>query len=373
MKRILTVCIPTYKRPLTLSRCIDSVRDQIEQYSLSNHVDICVANDASPDDTVDVLHAYESLGYFHGITRERNLGMNVNIKYMLAEAAEKSCYQLIITDDDFLQPDVLQEVVELLRRKRDDNVPAIWTPRHSYTEDGKLHCISCSPFRRDTCLRPSAARAGRHMVNGFVLSGLIVCTERIDFEFWERYRENAYFPMIFFGDLLHRGGACYWHRNIVHHTVLNKCHWESWGRNDLLIEIRKISDYLNTYALMGARMDGVIETALFYAAAFPGIVRATAGFMHSKHLSGEREAVLGAVDEQKAKGIFRLMPALQRLMPFALLAGTALVLAKLAVLNVLCRVNIPRAQAVRHRQRLASYGTALKNLPVIIRLLSREP
>lgn len=369
MKKLLTICIPTYKRPLTLSRCIDSIVAQIEKYELSDHVGIYVANDASPDDTVGVLRAYESLGYFHGVTRERNLGMNVNIKHMLVEAAEKSCYQLILTDDDFLQPDILQEVVELLRRKSDDNVPAIWTPRHSYTEDGELHCISCSSFRRDTCLRPSAVRAGRQMVNGFVLSGLIVCAERIDFEFWERYRENAYFPMIFFGDLLHRGGACYWHRNIVHHTVLNKCHWESWGRNDLLIEIRKFADYLNAYGIMASSVPAGFQRFLFYGAAFPSIARAVGGFMHAPVLKNKAALVLEAVQEQKSHGVFLLLPPLRRLAPYALQASVVAGVVKLGMLWLLVLPGRKGARAEHYRGRAAAYRTSLQMLPIMRELL----
>lgn len=371
MKKLLTICIPTYKRPDTLRRCIDSITSQIERFGLSNCVEIYVTNDASPDHTADVMRDFEIYRYFKGVTREQNLGMNVNIKLMLSEAAEQSVFQLIITDDDRLQPDVLPELADLLRRLQVEGgqVPAIWTPRYSYTEDGGLHCISCSPFGRTRRVTPSVMNAGRYMVNGFVLSGLIVRAEQIDFAFWEEYKENAYFPMIFFGDLIHRKGAVYWHRNLVHHTVLNKCHWESWGRSDLLIEIRKISDYLNAYGVMGSRMDGSFDKAKFYVAAFPAIVRATIGFMHSDLLSGERSEVFDAVNEQKAKGVFKLVPTLRRVMPFALLAGVMVILAKLVVVSLLRLFGLPRAQIARHRQRLATYHAALKNLPVMSRLI----
>jgi hypothetical protein len=137
----------------------------------------------------------------------------------------------------------------------------------------------------------------------------------------------------------------------------------------LLIEIRKISDYLNAYGVMGSRMTGSLDKARFYIAAFPRIVRATINFMHSDLLSGERAEVIGAVDEQKAKGIFKLMPAIRRVMPFALLAGTMFVLTKLVVVGLLRWSGLPRAQVAHHRQRLAAYRAALKNLPVMWRLI----
>jgi glycosyltransferase involved in cell wall biosynthesis len=370
MKKLLTICIPTYKRADTLRRCVVSIANQIEEFGLSDCVEIYVTNDASPDHTADVMRDFGKYSYFNGVTRERNLGMNMNIKRMLSEVAMKSDYQLIVTDDDWLQPDMLKCLTDFLRQQQADaHIPAIWTPRYSYTEDGELHCISCSPFDRTVRVKPSAMMAGRHMADGFVLSGLVVCAEQIDFSFWDRYSENAYFPMIFFGDLVHRKGAVYWHRNLVQHTVLNKCHWESWGRSDLLIEIRKISDYLNTYGVMGSRMDGWLDKARFYLAAFPSIVLATARFMHSDLLSGERAEVLGAVEEQKAKGMCKLMPALRRVMPLALLACVMLIMAKMVAVGLLRWFGFRRTQIAHHRQRLAAYHAALKNLPVMARII----
>lgn len=371
MKRLLTICIPTYKRPEALKGCIDSIIAQIEQSDLGEDVGLYVANDASPDNTKEILQEYAHLHYFVGVSREHNLGMSVNNQTMLKEAAEMSVYQLIVTDDDYLQPHVLQELVDSLQQLQVSrrNVPAIWTPRHSYTEDGELHCVSCSPFSTDMSVLPSAANAGRHMSDGFVLSGLIIRAQQIDFDFWDQYKENAYFPMIFFGDLVYREGAMYWHKNLVHHTVLNKCHWESWGRSDLLIEIRKISDYFNTYGVMGARMKSTMEKLAFYIAAFPNIIRAMARFMHSEQLSGERLEVISAVDEQKAKGVFKLMPALRWIIPLALLTAVIFVVIKLMIFSLLNWVKPEQSQVFHNRRRIDAYSASLKNIPVMFRLI----
>ena len=114
MKKLLSICIPTYKRPPTLRRCIESVVRQIERSKLQDQVDIYVANDASPDHTAEVLAEFEMLEFFRGVNRETNLGMSVNIKRMLEEALEVSSFQLIITDDDYLLADRLAEIVKAL-------------------------------------------------------------------------------------------------------------------------------------------------------------------------------------------------------------------------------------------------------------------
>jgi len=306
MSKLLTVCIPTYKRPDTLRPCIDSIVFQIEKYALKDFVDIYVANDASPDDTESVLDDYDALNYFKGISRENNLGMNLNIKTMLFEIARTSDYQLIITDDDYLQPDMLDEIVKFLRLQQNDSnrVAAIWTPRYSYTEDGNLFNVACNPFKESCRVLPSIANAAKYMKNGFVLSGLILRAECIDFEFWEqKYSENAYFPMIFFGDLLLGSGAYYWEKNIVHHTVLNQCHWESWGKNDVVIMLRKFTDAVNTYGILSGRIDGRLQTAGFYFSVFSKVFDQSRKLLLSNEMQLEKSLVEDAFKELKEKGI----------------------------------------------------------------------
>ncbi len=321
MKKLLTICIPTYKRQVTLRRCIESVISQIDKYKVSDCVDVYVANDASPDDTASVLDEYTTLVFFEAVTRERNLGMNVNIKCMLIEVGKKSHYQLIITDDDYLQPEVLSEIVEFLRDQQGESkrVPAIWTPRYSYLEDGSLYRIVCKPFTVSSSVKPSAGNAARYMNNGFVLSGLILRAECINFEFWERYNENAYFPMITFGDLLFRKGAYYWNKNIVHHTVLNECHWERWGKNDVVIALRLFTDYVNAYDVMARRVNKFLKAVSFYYSSFPGIRNRVNSFLLFEKFRGDRAMAIDAIYELKAQGVLKFNFQLRLVMVSALL------------------------------------------------------
>lgn len=321
MKKLLTICIPTYKRPITLRRCIESVASQIEKYALSTCVDIYVTNDASPDDTVSVLNEFVSLDYFKGITRDKNLGMNVNIKNMLIEVAQKCDYQLIITDDDFLQPDILGELVAFLREHQNDSnrVSAIWTPRYSYTEDEKLLYVACKPFEDSSAVVPETANAAKYMNNGFVLSGLILRAESIDYEFWEQYKENAYFPMIFFGDLILRSGAYYWNRNLVHHTVMNECHWERWGKNDVVIALRLFTDYVNAYAIMAGRQNSCSKAARFYLSAFADVCKRVKNFLASEKFMGDRAMALDAINDLKIRGELTFNYPVRFLMIYAIL------------------------------------------------------
>jgi len=369
MKKLLTICIPTYKRPETLRRCIDSIVSQIEKYALSDCVDIYVTNDASPDDTVSVLHAYASLSYFSGVTREQNLGMNVNIKCMLSEVAKKSDYQLIITDDDFLQPDVLDSVAKFLviQQVSNPDVPLIWTPRYSYTEDGNLLCVVCRAFQRDTLISPSIRNAGRYMYNGFVLSGLIVKSTEINFPFWSKYLENAYFPIIFSGEVILRRPSLFWDMNVVRHTVLNECHWERWGQSEAEITLRLFIDFINAYVVIGRKIRPAYRASLFYASAFPSITLVMNSLLSSGgffHLNDSESTTLLNTDRvsfskiESPAGIILFIAWIQVL---------SACLSKMAIFNILLLITTDRSKRKRRQEALVKYRQMLANAAFMLR------
>ena len=52
----------------------------------------------------------------------------------------------VLTDDDWLQPGVLLDILNHLEMLVEfPNIAGIFT-RYSYLEDGNLHCIACPPF-----------------------------------------------------------------------------------------------------------------------------------------------------------------------------------------------------------------------------------
>ena len=279
--KLLSICIPTYKRPNTLHRCIVSVVEQIQHFSLQEQVQIYVTNDASPDNTAQILDEFKPLDFFKGVSREKNLGMSANIKCMLEEALRESVFQLILTDDDYLQPEVLESIINFLSEQLAVNpdIPLILTPRYSYTEDGNLHTVVCRPHKQDAIFPPSISNAGRYMFNGFVLSGIIVKSSEIDFSLWNEYLENAYFPVIFSGDLILRKRSYFWDKNIIHHSVHNECHWERWGNSDAEISLRLYIDFINAYAAIGKRIGPAYQSLTFYVSALSSIRNFTNGLI----------------------------------------------------------------------------------------------
>ena len=253
---LLTVCIPTYRRPESLDRAIASVVHQIEENALQDDVQLLVVNDASPDPaTEEVLQRWASglsSDWFRCLNRSVNLGMSGNLLDMLRCQAEGT-YQLLLTDDDQLEAGSLLLLLQALRSGPSGEAAVIWTPRPSYREDGSLHCVECRSFAGTRLLQPGAWTSGKQMRNGFILSGLILRRDRIDFCFWETHQDNAFFPVLIVGDLLGRYSGCYLDQSLVRHTVLNQCHWERWGRTQLEIEARLFRDFQDCFPIVRRR------------------------------------------------------------------------------------------------------------------------
>jgi|APWor3302394562_1045213.scaffolds.fasta_scaffold00014_37 glycosyltransferase involved in cell wall biosynthesis len=341
--KLLSICIPTYKRPPTLRRCIESVVTQIKQFELQDQVEIYVANDASPDNTAEVLAEFVKVPFFRCVNRAANLGMSANIKSMLTEALETSSFQLIITDDDFLLDETLGELVDFLTRQQSSNpeVSVIWTPRYSYTDDNELHGVVCETFDVDQVILPSYRNAGRYMYNGFVLSGLIVKASKIDYSFWSEYQENAYFPVIFSGDIMLRYPAMYWHRSIVHHAVLNECHWDRWGQSDAEITLRLFIDYLNAYVVIGQRLPSLWQRLAFYLSAFPRAYQMTNSLLITSggffRLGASEAAALLSIDKVSYA---QLKPPAGIMLSFMLIRVIVSCLVKATALRMLSLVAV---------------------------------
>ncbi len=367
--KLLSICVPTYKRSDTLRLCIDSVVEQILQYGLTEKVHIYVVNDASPDDTAVALTKYETLEFFSGVNRDKNLGMSANIKAMLKEASQISTYQLIITDDDRLQPDALKLIIKYLTEHiaLHPDVSAIWTPRYSYTDDDQLHTVVCNEFKNDRLVKPSIYNVARYMKNGFILSGLIVRADSIDYEYWEDHIENAYFPVLFFGKLLLNNGACYWKKNIVHHTVLNDCNWERWGASDLAIDHRLFSDYLDTYSIMAEHISVDSKINLFYLYSFKSMHELLLVRLMSGTLNQNKESIYKVVDELKSNGFLNCKIQIKVLVSLALFKIMGVSTAKILITRLLLLVGINENIKNHYKKRINLNIDMLRAIPVLVK------
>lgn len=97
----LTIAIPTYNGARTIKRTLDSI---LSQDFPKEEVDIIVCNNASTDNTLEILNSYQSQIVVHN--NEKNLGGDRNFE--LCVERSNSVYVWIVGDDDFLKQDSIK-------------------------------------------------------------------------------------------------------------------------------------------------------------------------------------------------------------------------------------------------------------------------
>lgn len=122
MKKLLTIAIPTYNRLDTLKKTLESVINETENY-LSD-VDIYIANNCSPDNTIEYLQTIvEKYPFIKVMNRSKNIGPDGNFLAILQESESKFVH--ILSDDDILIEGSLRNVVTFLQNA-DENLSLVF-------------------------------------------------------------------------------------------------------------------------------------------------------------------------------------------------------------------------------------------------------
>lgn len=115
-QKLISICIPTYNRPLELKRMLESI--DTTKY---DDVDIVISENCSPKqmETREVVEEYKKTHPYevHYFENNQNLGYDKNIRATVARATGRFC--MFFSDDDMAMPGALDEYVEFVRVHKD--------------------------------------------------------------------------------------------------------------------------------------------------------------------------------------------------------------------------------------------------------------
>ena len=113
---LLSICIPTYKRAGYLKQCLDAIVIQFDDTWVKNSVEVVVSDNASPDNTKELVEAYQTrfnnLRYFRN---QENVGMDKNIMNSVLKASGQYCWT--IGDDDIIQNGAIKVILDILLKQ----------------------------------------------------------------------------------------------------------------------------------------------------------------------------------------------------------------------------------------------------------------
>jgi glycosyltransferase involved in cell wall biosynthesis len=108
----LSVCIPTYNRSVHLRNCLSSI---VENNFGCDKIQICVSDNASTDNTSEVIQEFKERLNLKISKNEENLGMVGNFLKVIDMADGE--FTWMVGDDDLLMPDALASLLRLLESK----------------------------------------------------------------------------------------------------------------------------------------------------------------------------------------------------------------------------------------------------------------
>jgi hypothetical protein len=105
----VTIGIPTFNRAALLKGCVTAALSQTYP-----HFEVVVSNNASPDDTSNVLSGFND-PRLRVVNQETNIGLLPNWNACIANA--KGDYFVFVADDDRLSPSLLEQCVRLIKQQ----------------------------------------------------------------------------------------------------------------------------------------------------------------------------------------------------------------------------------------------------------------
>ena len=112
---VLSLCVPTYKRPLLLSQSLRAILSQITP-AMAGQVEVVVLDNASPDETPQVVAEAQAdfpAAAVRSVRRPVNIGADANFCTASAEASGEFVY--LLSDDDVLLPGAVEMLLKLIK------------------------------------------------------------------------------------------------------------------------------------------------------------------------------------------------------------------------------------------------------------------
>ncbi|MCG2712461.1 MAG: glycosyltransferase family 2 protein [Candidatus Omnitrophica bacterium] len=119
MKLLLSIAIPTYNRADKLKRLLKILENQIVLANLVDQIEVLVSDNASIDDTYNLMMSVASadskINYFR---QPKNLGFDANCRFLYEKA--QADYVWFFADDDIPLPSALSMILQGLRENNPD-------------------------------------------------------------------------------------------------------------------------------------------------------------------------------------------------------------------------------------------------------------
>ena len=99
---LVSICVPTYNRSRYLASLLESLVGQLAAFPYP--YELVIADNASPDNTRDVVHAFSGRLPIRYLRHDTNIGGYPNWQFVMSKAIGR--YLVYLSDDDSLLGDL---------------------------------------------------------------------------------------------------------------------------------------------------------------------------------------------------------------------------------------------------------------------------
>ena len=250
---LLTVIIPTYKRPQELNRCLTSILNNLRELPPEDQgaVEVLISDNGGSGDYTSLLNLISMHCSLTWIKHKKNVGSKTNI--LNASKKSSGSYFVWITDDDGLVDGGLIYLLSSIKNNQDCGF--FWCPLPTYdSRTGNLFTIASVVSNKTEKFIASGENAAKNARWAWALTRQTFRKDLVDFEWAEKF-DNAYFCIGMAIKQMMQAPSIYLNQSYVFHTYFNEEHWEEWGQDTLDRKLRIFVDYLKTFDVVNFTLD----------------------------------------------------------------------------------------------------------------------
>jgi hypothetical protein len=128
MEKILTIGIPTYKRPHSCAKLLNQI---LNSQILNDNVKVIVVNDSGSEEFekeyATIINSYDGLDINY-LTNVQNIGFPKSLLKLFSFCETK--YLMMMADDDMIVIDFLEDILRFLNEKKPDLLSPQWLYRN---------------------------------------------------------------------------------------------------------------------------------------------------------------------------------------------------------------------------------------------------
>ena len=199
---MVSICVPTFNRSRYLASLLESLRVQLEAFAYP--YELVIADNASPDDTREVVERHAEHLPIRYIRHEENIGCFPNVQFVMMQARGR--YVIYLSDDDCLLGEPVAATIA--RMEADPGIAVVFAPWKLYDlvadrEQGQFYDVP-HDLRID---RDQHAALLDHLLRHHIFPEIHIARRDALQRLMPRINEHAFYAFVHAADYLQLGAV----------------------------------------------------------------------------------------------------------------------------------------------------------------------